>query len=426
MKTMKRYLRHTAVWMGAVLLLAASACQKEPVPSDIPLVCEADAGGVTKGGSSTTTASVQTSGLGLFAWRTDAGTYFDGREPYLANARFSYDAETGRFHATPAAYWPLGSWLSFFAYAPYTADVSSAPLEYPSDDYTSGLPRFTYTPASDPSDQEDLVISAPVLDRSASEGTVPLNFHHVLTKILFQARWTSSDPSQYDRMLENEYYVHIKSLTLNNILGENSLTYLRNGYIWDAPTGATLVSLATSSYTLSIGNGCLAPANTADTEVPILDPDDPSTYYAAYVTGDEYGNAFALQPESVLYLLPQALTPGATLDVVYGLYNSSGIQMGGNIEHSVTIGNLPTYIWPAGYAITYSLTLDLAGVVIVDAEISFDCNAGTFVSPGDVDFNSSDAGSFLGGSFNLETTSSGSFTGSGDTYTGSSAGGFVE
>ena len=425
---MKNGTWHRWAWLLPLLLAVGTvSCQKawECDGGAMPIVCQAATKGMTKGLAETTTSSLRTSGLGLFAWRTNAGTYFDGEEPYLENEEFTYDGASSTWKGSDV-WWPLGSWLSFFAYAPYTADVSSAPLEYPSDDYTSGLPRFTYTPASDPSDQEDLVISAPVLDRSASEGTVPLNFHHVLTKILFQARWTSSDPSQYDRMLENEYYVHIKSLTLNNILGENSLTYLRNGYIWDAPTGATLVSLATSTYTLSIGNGCLAPANTPDTEVPLLDPDDPSTYYAAYVTGDEYGNAFALQPESVLYLLPQALTPGATLDVVYGLYNSSGIQMGGNIEHSVTIGNLPTYIWPAGYAITYSLTLDLAGVVIVDAEISFDCNAGTFVSPGDVDFNSSDAGSFLGGSFSLETTSSGSFTGSGDTYTGSSAGGFVE
>lgn len=396
----------------------------EPQGSAMPIALTAGLAD-TKGQAETTTLSLQTSGLGLFAWRTDAGTYFNGEEPYLENQEFSYDGASSTWKS-PDVWWPLGSWLSFFAYAPYQADVSSAPLVYPSEDYSGGLPRFTYTPELEAADQKDLVISAPVLDRSVSEGTVPLNFYHVLTKVLFQARWTSSDPSQYDMMLENEFYVHIKSLTLNNILGENSLTYKRNGYSWDALTGATLASLATSSYTLSMENGCLAPADSPDTEVPLLDPDDPSSYYAAYVTGDDYGNNFAIVPESVLYLLPQALTPDATLEVVYGVYEHTGVQSGDDIVREVAIGELPNYIWPAGFELTYSLTLDLAGAVIVDAKITFNCNAGTFVSPGEVDFGSSDAGSFLGGSFDLDNTSPGSFAGNGESYTGSTAGGFID
>ena len=370
-----------------LLLYAVASCGKESLSSreeKIPLCCTvSSADPVTKGvDSGVTTTSLQASGagFGLFAWRTDAGSYFNGDQLYLDNEHFIYDDSEGVFRASSPVFWPLGSWLSFFAYAPYTADLSSAPLEYPSSDYAGGLPRFTYTPAANPAEQMDLVISAPVLDRSVSEGTVPLTFYHPLTKVSFQARWTSSDPEKIDKMIECMYVIRIKSITLNNILGENSLTYTRNGFNWDAPTGAALASLATASYTLSMANGCLATPDMPDTEVPM---------------GSSYGSGFALDPESVLYLLPQALTPGASLDVVYGLYGQNGLQSGDDIAYSVAIGNLPTYVWPAGSELCYRLSIDIAGVVIADPVFCFIGNAGSFLTPGTVVTDGSNAGSFL-------------------------------
>ena len=366
------------VILALILLAGCSKADRMPERSGVPVALSVDLTD-TKGQAGTTTSSLQTSGIGIFAWRTNEGTYFNGEEPYLENQTFSYDGATSTWKSADV-FWPLGSWLSFFAYAPYTADLSSAPLEYPSSDYAGGLPRFTYTPAANPAEQMDLVISAPVLDRSVSEGTVPLTFYHPLTKVSFQARWTSSDPAQIDKMTGNGYSVRIKSLTLNNILGENSLTYTRNGFKWDAPTGAALASLATASYTLSMANGCLATPDMPDTEVPM---------------GSSYGSGFALDPESVLYLLPQALTPGASLDVVYGLYGQNGLQSGDDIAYSVAIGNLPTYVWPAGSELCYRLSIDIAGVVIADPVFCFIGNAGSFLSPGTVVTDGSNPGSFL-------------------------------
>ena len=366
------------VILALILLAGCSKADRMPERSGVPVALQIDLTD-TKGQAGTTTSSLQTSGIGIFAWRTNEGTYFNGEEPYLENQPFSYDGATSTWKSADV-FWPLGSWLSFFAYAPYTADLSSAPLEYPSSDYAGGLPRFTYTPAANPAEQMDLVISAPVLDRSVSEGTVPLTFYHPLTKVSFQARWTSSDPAQIDKMTGNGYSVRIKSLTLNNILGENSLTYTRNGFKWDAPTGAALASLATASYTLSMANGCLATPDMPDTEVPM---------------GSSYGSGFALDPESVLYLLPQALTPGASLDIVYGVYKSDGQQSGDDIEYSVAIGNLPTYVWPAGSELCYRLSIDIAGVVIADPVFCFIGNAGSFLTPGTVVTDASNAGSFL-------------------------------
>lgn len=87
---------------------------------------------------------------------------------------------------------------------------------------------------------------------------------------------------------------------------------------------------------------------------------------------------------------------------------------------------LPQHLWAAGYEMTYSITIDLLGHYAVEADVTFDCNAGHFLSPGDVDFDASGAGSFLGGAFMMSTTSAGDFGTIGIPLNGSSAGGFLE
>lgn len=381
----------------------------EPQGSAMPIALTAGLAD-TKGQAETTTLSLQTSGLGLFVWRTDAGTYFNGEEPYLENQEFSYDGASSTWKSADV-WWPLGSWLSFFAYAPYMADVSvDAPLQYPSDDYTgSGFPRILFSPDAIASNQIDFCLSAPVLDSNSSEnsGQVSLTLSHVLTRIKVQARWTGT-VGQIGTIEDNDYSIRIESLRFQNVLTSNRLTYKRNGYQWDAPTAAELETLARGhSYTMSTENGCLNSTGLT------LSP----TYTTAFM---EMGDVY-------MYLLPQALIPDAKIVVSYGVYDSGGDRLPGSpVTVEYNIGSLEQYIWPSGYEVTYSITIDLEGRSVVDAEVSFNCNAGTFVSPGEVDFGSSDAGSFLGGSFDLDNTSPGSFTGNGDSYPGSSAGGFIE
>lgn len=90
------------------------------------------------------------------------------------------------------------------------------------------------------------------------------------------------------------------------------------------------------------------------------------------------------------------------------------------------IGDLVQHLWAAGDEMTYSITIDLLGHYAVEADVTFDCNAGRFLSPGDVDFNASEAGSFLGGAFMMGSTSAGDFGTIGIPIDGSSAGSFVQ
>ena len=388
---------HIAI-LALFLLAGCSKAVSVPDGGAVPVVLSASIDdAAVKGTAALTTASLQESGFGLLAWRTDAGTYFNGDELYLENLQFLYDDGASVFRAAEPAWWPLGSWLSFMAYAPYKAGAhisNVSGLLIISSGAPGGMPRLSYTPASDPLEQEDLILSAPVWDRASSEGTVPLNFSHVLTKVFFRARWTA-DASVLEDMDTYQYYVRIKSIELDNILGENALTYTRNGFRWDTPTTLEMASLADASYTLSMAGGTLVAASNASSAIPLLDPASPGTYYGPYVEGDDYGDSFAPSPAAALYLLPQALVPSASVTVTYGYYTADGRQQGSDIVQDAAIGNLPTYVWPAGATIAYNLTLDLSGELIVEPAYEYKAHdAGTFLIPGELEPGASSAGSF--------------------------------
>lgn len=71
------------------------------------------------------------------------------------------------------------------------------------------------------------------------------------------------------------------------------------------------------------------------------------------------------------------------------------------------------------------VTIDLTGHYSVEADITYDCNAGRFVTPGSYNFNNSNAGAFLGGSFQVNDTRAGAYGTDGMGVGGSSAGQFI-
>lgn len=332
---------HIVAYMLLLLLLVS--CHKNdtiPQGSAMPIALQA---GIdqTKGLAETTTLSLQTSGLGLFAWRTDTGAYFNGEEPYLSNEAFAYDGVSSTWKA--GVYWPLGSWLSFFAYAPYSADVETGALVFPSAGYTSGYPTADYTPATDPKEQVDLVLSTPVLDRSITGGTVPLTFTHSLTKVVFKARWIA-DEHVVERMTANGFEVRITSIELENIRGTSTVRFSRGSYAWDSPAAADLETYATANYSLSVVEGTL------------LELSDPNSA----IQRDVYSDEFVVNPDGILYLIPQALSPTALLRVTFGFYKT-GDNLEDNEEYQAEfdIGMLDVYTWPTGRVLTYSISLDL-------------------------------------------------------------------
>lgn len=392
-------------YIGLVLLLAG--CVRAPLPEEkVPIVCTASAAGETRGAGVTTTSSLQGSGLGLFAWHTYEGTSFgNSATTYLTNRQFTYDEGTEIWRGS--AWWIPGSWLSFFAYAPYMVDVNTGALRFPSSDYTSGYPRLQYTPASSAASQVDLCLSSPVLDRSASVdgGVVPLVFTHVLSRLRLQARYTGSTAQIADLATKGRS-VRLISISLSNIVGTNKLSYNSSSYLWDTPAPASY----STTYALSVAGGSM-------TSVAL--PPEPAAFSSAFLNaGDGY-----------LYLLPQNLSAAASpamLTVTFGIFDSGGALVGESIEVEFAIGDLVQHLWAAGYEMTYSITIDLLGHYAVEADVTFDCNAGRFLSPGDVDFNASEAGSFLGGAFMMGSTSAGDFGTIGIPIDGSSAGSFVQ
>ncbi len=360
------------------------------------MVCEAVTSGQTKGVGQTTSSSLQASDIGLSAWREDDGTSFTGTELDLSNRRFSYDSDSETWKGN--TYWSFGNWLSFFAYAPYMADVSSGMLQFPSSDYVSGYPRLQFTPAALASQQVDLCLATPVIDRSYTEGTVPLNFSHVLTRVCLQARWTGSQV-QCEAIAAEEKTIRLISLSYQNVVSTNKLSYGRTSFIWDTPEDYN------GTYTMSVTNGCLQ-----STSLP---------------SGDSYSTSFWNMDDACLYLLPQELTEESQLQFTYGIFNSDG-SLDSQDTVALNIGTLTQHIWAAGVEITYSLTVDLNGGNVVEVDITYDCNAGTYVAPGSIQYDETTPGSFLGGEFELVTSNAGNYSSGTVVGNGSSAGTFTE
>lgn len=317
--------------MVAWLVTAACTPQSLPTGERPPIVCVARADDHTKGTGETAAETLQSSGIGLFAWDTDL---------YLDNRHFTYDGGSGTWLGN--AFWPFGCALSFYAYAPYHADTSTGSLVFPSGT-SGGYPTASYTVPSAPAEQEDLVLAAPVLDRTQDAGNVPLVFSHALTQVVFKARWTGEDPF-VRRVLSRGLGVKIRSIALENVRGSSSVTFYSGGYNWDSPAPEDLAAYATASYSLTLANGSLVA--------------EPLTQAPTYT--DSF-----LRPDGVLYLIPQTLAPSSRLRVTYGIYADAYLEE--EFQADFEIGLLEQHIWPAGGIFTYSLTLSLGGAPSVEA-----------------------------------------------------------
>ncbi len=386
-------------------LLMLAGCSRLAQPEGQAIMCQAvapeqaqsPANEQTKGAGVTNTAALESSGIGLFAWQTAEGTPFNGTIPYLQNSSFTYDNGLDLWKG--GVYWPFGYWLSFFAYSPYTANVTTGNLRFPSTDYVSGYPRLQYTPEDLAANQVDLCLVTPVMDRASNinNGVVSLTFSHVLTRLCIQARWTGTS-AQIAQITAAGQTIRVLSMEISNVAGTNKLTYGRTSFLWDTP------SAANKTYTLNIVDGTFR-----DIALP---------------AAGTYSTNFWNIADACLYVLPQQLSASADLTVTFGIYNSGGTKIS---QETVTfdIGTLQQNLWPAGMVMTYSVTIDLTGHYSVEADITYDSNTGSFVTPGSYDFTNSNAGAFLGGSFQVNDTRAGAYGTDGIGTGGSSAGGFI-
>ena len=306
--------------------------------------------------------------FGVFAWRNAENVPFNPvnnpMDLYLDNHDTEYleTLASGNtfWHGNPSAYWPSFDRLNFFAYAPYMAkvhaDASGNPLlVFPSDDYTVGMPRATYTPNPIVNSQADLCIAAPSFDRMKDDNPVPLSFKHALTRVRLYVNLVGThNPGVYEYRVTNA--------TLSGLVGTNTFTYQDNAavpFLWDAVTTSTPRD---AEYNLKWDN---SPASTLTVNWLKFVGDagigsgvtDPYTW----ITAPDNGR---------MYLLPQSITSDASLKLSISMYRPNAEVPANSALQSILpplVVSLPVdTAWEAGRTVSYLVTVDISRLVVLD------------------------------------------------------------
>ena len=309
---------------------------------------------------------------GVFAWRNAENVPFDPvsnpMDLYMDNHDTEYlrtlASENTYWHGNPSVFWPSFDRLNFFAYAPYMAKVHAdesgvPPLVFPSEDYTAGMPRATYTPNAVVNSQVDLCIGTPRFDRTKNDNPVPLTFKHALTRVRLYVRLigTTSQSTQ-----PRDYEYRVTNAVLSGIVGTNTFTYQDNAtlpYVWDAipasvPRDAvynlrwdtTPACQLTVNWLKFVGDSGIGPGVT-----------DPYTW----ITAPDNGR---------MYLIPQSITSDASLKLNISMYRPNAASIANSALQSVLPPfnvSLPTdTAWEAGRTVSYLITVDITKLVVVD------------------------------------------------------------
>lgn len=208
-------------------------------------------------------------------------------------------------------YWPATDKVSFFAYSPKTTTNATVA----SFAQATGAPKFTYTVATTPATQEDLVVAQKV---DQTTGTVALNFKHALTKVAFKVKGSGDGIT----------YTVTKIAVSAKDKGE--YTYgVTDGVLgtWDATTGT-----ATEYTVLGTGDTALSFEGSDTTPTP------------------EANIKSLVTDANTLMLIPQS---GVTVKVTYESKYTGGSVIHTSAEETITISDT----WLAGNNFVYTLAL---------------------------------------------------------------------
>lgn len=279
-----------------LLSLVALSCSKGSATEEIEYQKQMSFSGytarsVTKAGASfTTIASLPANQkFGVFAYNTGSSTTFapasiEDYTVFMSNVAVNYDgADAGSassYTYSPKRYWPNvenSNHLAFWAYYPYGSAT------------VSGFGAFTFTVASTPANQVDLMLSDVAAGQvysstnSGTAGLVNMKFSHMLTQVKFKG-------------------------------------------ITDAPSGAT-VKITALQLKGIVNKGSLAPAVTATSSgwTPSTDDTDISDYTLALLDSplpstkvDPSAEAADLTAaDQILLMIPQTMSAEAKLAITY-------------------------------------------------------------------------------------------------------------
>ncbi len=265
---MKKYLI-----LAAVAAVTLAACAKVEIArnammdENIPIVfsnyapkslVKADAGYYAA-----STTLVPNTDFDVWGWSTPNNTPFDGSNgtKFMGWYTVTYKdggATDGTKNAYPDGYryWPSGDSpdkLSFYAYYPSKTGLGITP---PAD----GLGDFSFTAKATAAAQVDFMVADVVADQvfSDNNGTVPLTFRHMLTKVQVNFKTTEAVAN------DAKTTVKITAASFNKINNTGKLTASYDGSMsttWDNVSGTETYAVAYPSGALTATASTVAPAD---------------------------------------------------------------------------------------------------------------------------------------------------------------------
>ncbi len=348
------------VLTAAALAAAVFSCDKPAWPDgvvehgDKPVIFRTEDNWgdspATRGMASLTEGILKDRHFGVFALYTGAEDFNnETADPlmWLDNKEFAdYPEGSDTYWRGTDAYWPLDptAKMSFFAYAPYSENLDDQiqiDPDYAAD--KTGPLKILYTPSTtNITNQLDFCVAdaSQTLNKTFTDGTMPLSFAHTLTKVQFYARYSGELPSE-------SYKIRIEELKLKNIIGSKTLTY-------DITPSDDIV------YTWSEDDSSLERVDYHLRRSSL----HMSDIYLDKKSGNQEGFQMVQDINGSIYLLPQTLSE-ASIDIVYSFIDNNIV-----ISQFNQSNNLPNSTWEAGKIMNYKITIDLgdSSMIIIESD----------------------------------------------------------
>ena len=180
----------------AALLALAAGCtdigMPEPPTTHVVVAMRASCEGMTRADATYVAVGTFATGssIGVFGYAYDNATWQTTLLPnFFDNQLMSIGDDHTSLSYSPAAYWPRGDRrVALFGYYPHSSVAANIVPTV-----TRGTGYFDYETPTTATSQTDFMVSPLLKDRTAADGPLTLNFHHVLACIEISVDLTGSE-----------------------------------------------------------------------------------------------------------------------------------------------------------------------------------------------------------------------------------------
>lgn len=318
--------------------------------------------GVQTRGTETLITNVQTTGFGIFGYYTGQNAWASSGTPnFMFNQKATYAVSAWSY--TPVKYWPntVNDQVTFFAYAPYSATVSSGIATCANTN--TGNPYLDFTIQTDPTKHVDLVTASAINQKKKAEA-VNFTFNHVLSRANFFAKTNSN--------LSADSHVYIKAVTIlgktNNATSQfySKARYTFSADTWDYTTTGTpaKAELQAADYPLT-------------TILNLVTPSGVGTYNTQSINVTSNTTSVPLfKDDHSLYFIPAPKTTGLEKDNVkvkieYDVVTKDTQLNGGHSKTSNTVTvALPDGTLQKGKAYNFTFEVSLTEIKVTSTTVS--------------------------------------------------------